>query len=255
MKRFSVCGFAIMFGFLGVWSTWIMMAGPVKAETVEVAGRASEGQKVLPEQLRRALMRRFRQDFRSWPVNVTVRMIYPGKALMVPKGALTIQVANRHSHFRAGRRAFRLELRIGPRLVKTVNTVAEVTAQAHVVTPTHWVKPSEVLHRQDVTMETVSLRSLDHEYVFQEREAIGKRAVRPLAPHHPIQAAFLALPPVINKGDRVRIEARQGGLLIQTLGKAKASGELGKAIPVLNQDSGREILGTIVGPGLVKVSF
>ena len=62
-------------------------------------------------------------------------------------------------------------------------------------------------------------------------------------------------PPIVHKGDRVMIEFRQGGLLVQTVGLAKAAGKSGEAIPVQNKSSGREVIGTILRAGLVEVGF
>ena len=60
---------------------------------------------------------------------------------------------------------------------------------------------------------------------------------------------------MIQKGDRVMIEVRGDGLLVQTVGIAKAAGKKGETIPVKNQTSGREVLGTVLASGLVEVGF
>jgi flagella basal body P-ring formation protein FlgA len=53
----------------------------------------------------------------------------------------------------------------------------------------------------------------------------------------------------------VLIEVRSGGLLVQTVGLAKAAGKAGETILVQNQASGREVLGTVMATGLVEVGF
>ena len=62
-------------------------------------------------------------------------------------------------------------------------------------------------------------------------------------------------PPVIHKGDRVMIEVKGKGLLVQAVGMAKSAGRAGDTIPVLNQTSGREILGMVMTAGVVEVPF
>jgi flagellar basal body P-ring formation protein FlgA len=62
-------------------------------------------------------------------------------------------------------------------------------------------------------------------------------------------------PPLIHKGDRVLIEVRNGGLLVQTVGIAKAAGKAGETISVKNQTSGRDVLGTVMAAGIVEVGF
>ena len=51
------------------------------------------------------------------------------------------------------------------------------------------------------------------------------------------------------------MEIRLGGLLVQTIGVAKAAGKSGDTILVQNQNSGREVIGTILSAGLVEVGF
>jgi flagella basal body P-ring formation protein FlgA len=63
------------------------------------------------------------------------------------------------------------------------------------------------------------------------------------------------LPLIVKKGDRVLIEARRGGLSIQTYGITKASGQVGQTIMVANLDSGRELRAKVVAPSLVQVDF
>ena len=60
---------------------------------------------------------------------------------------------------------------------------------------------------------------------------------------------------MIRKGDRVILEARRGGLVVQAEGLAKAAGKSGEMIPVKNRKSGREVLGTVLAEGLVEVLF
>jgi flagella basal body P-ring formation protein FlgA len=62
-------------------------------------------------------------------------------------------------------------------------------------------------------------------------------------------------PYAVRKGDRVSIEARHGGLSIQTAGVTKMSGEVGQSVTVANVDSGKELRAKVVGPGVVRVEY
>ncbi|MGH7231772.1 MAG: flagellar basal body P-ring formation chaperone FlgA, partial [Nitrospiraceae bacterium] len=66
---------------------------------------------------------------------------------------------------------------------------------------------------------------------------------------------MLAQPYAVRRGDRVTIEARRGGLLIQASGVTKAAGFAGQTLTVTNQDSGKDISAKVVGPGVVQVDF
>jgi flagella basal body P-ring formation protein FlgA len=187
--------------------------------------------------------------------HVSFQVLFPQKPLSVPGGELSLEVEQLSGGARMGRRAFRVRLFIQGQFFKMVNVVGELKAQATVTTPTRWIKPKEVVMADDVMEMTVDLPSLMHDFVLEDGEVIGKQVLRPLPPRQPIRKVMLDDPPLVHKGDRVTIEVRQGGLLVQTVGFAKAAGKSGEAIPVQNQSSGREVIGKIMGSGLVEVGF
>lgn len=212
-------------------------------------------QSVTPERLRQALVRQLERQFPMDRIELSVRILFPKQGVSVPKGPLVIQVPLDTLDGRTGRRVFRVGLSVNSRFVRMINVVVEVTAQAKVLSPVRWIKAREILTAGDVALTWIALPSLHHDFLDRKDEAVGKKAVRLLRPHAPIRHSFLTLPPVIHKGDRVLIEARHGGLLVQTVGIAKASGQPGALIPVENQRSGREILGRVLASGVVEVQF
>ncbi|RMH08901.1 MAG: flagella basal body P-ring formation protein FlgA [Nitrospirae bacterium] len=212
-------------------------------------------QLVTQKHLEQALLAQLHRQFPLKNVELSVQVLYPKQPVTVPNGKLVIQVPPDTMDGRTGRRAFRVALLVDAHLVQTVNVVAELMAKSQVVAPVRWIKAKELLEADDLTMISHTLPALVHDFIQDMHQAVGKQATRLLRPNAPIQHAYLALPPVIHKGDRVIIEARRGGLLVQTVGIAKASGQAGKMIPVENQRSGREILGRVLAAGLVEVQF
>jgi len=186
---------------------------------------------------------------------LSLRVLFPTQLVEVPKGNLHLEVGEWSGGGRTGRRAFRVGLFVNKQFIKTVNVVGEVKAQAEVATPVRWLKPKDVVGSEDLATMIVDVPSLTHDFVLDLEEAIGKQVLRPLPPRQPIRKIMLDHPPLIQKGDRVMIEVRSGGLLAQTVGLAKAAGKAGETIPVKNQKSGREVLGTVMAAGLVEVSF
>jgi len=186
---------------------------------------------------------------------VSVRILFPNNPLTVQAGTLHLEVEKLAGGARTGRRAFRVGLFIDRQFIKTINVVGEVRAQATVTAPTRWIKPKEVVIAEDVTAMTVDVPSLTHDFILHPDEVIGKQVLRPLPPRQPIRKTMLDDPPIVHKGDRVMIEARRGGLLVQTVGLANAAGKSGDTISVKNTSSGREVIGTILSAGLVEVGF
>ena len=187
--------------------------------------------------------------------HVTIRILYPKKPLPIPKGRLHLELEKLAGGARTGRRSFRVGLFINGQFVKTINVVGEVKAQATVTAPVRWIKPKEIVVTEDIIPMKVDVPSLTHDYLLNQDDVIGKQVLRPLPPRQPIRKSMLDDPPVVHKGDRVLIEVRRGGLLVQTVGLAKAAGKSGDTIPVQNKNSGREVIGTILSAGLVEVGF
>jgi flagella basal body P-ring formation protein FlgA len=117
------------------------------------------------------------------------------------------------------------------------------------------IKADELIEAGDVTVKRVKVNSLQHPFVSDVNEAVGKSAAKTLPPQMPIRVSALAKPYAVRKGDRVTIEAKRGGLAIQTVGVTKTGAQLGEFVTVTNQDSGKDIRGKVVGPGLVRVEF
>ncbi len=234
---------------IGGWglsgSGWAAQPGSMKGSKQTVAVSAFE------RAIYSALTRQYGRPNHS----VKVHILFPKEAIDVPAGKLNLAVEKLSGRARTGRRAFRVKLFVNGKFFKTLNVVGEVKAQATVSTPVRWIKPKEVIGAEDVTAMTVDLPSLTHDFILDLDDVIGKQVLRPLPPRQPIRKILLDDPPVVHKGDRVRLEVRRSGLYVQTIGLAKASGKAGETIPVENKTSGREVIGTIVSAGLVEVGF
>jgi len=233
------------------------IAGPNEGSLWAAKARAdrAEDHSVTAQKFEEAIVAAITEQYGRRNHHVSFQVLFPQKPLSVPGGALSLEVEQLSGGARTGRRAFRVRLFIQGQFLKMVNVVGELKAQATVATPTRWIKPKEVVMADDVSAMTVDLPSLMHDFVLEDSEVIGKQVLRPLPPRQPIRKVMLDDPPLVQKGDRVTIEVRQGGLLVQTVGFAKAAGKSGEAIPVQNQRSGREVIGRIMGSGLVEVGF
>lgn len=212
------------------------------------------GQYVTMSDLEEAILKEVSRRFDRPQHRVSVHVLFPNKPIGVQRGKIHLEVGDL-SGGRTGRRAFRVKVFVSDRFVRTVNVSGELKVKAEVASPVRWITPKEVLKDEDLELVSMDVPSLTHDFVLGLEEVVGKQALRPLPPHQPIRRIMLDSPPVIQKGDRVLIEVRGDGLLVQTVGLAKASGKTGDTIPVQNQSSGREVLGTVQEAGVVEVPF
>lgn len=240
-------------GLLLVGFVWWSDGGSVWAAKTQ-SGAAGK-QLIVARDFERVILSVLTRQYGRPHHRVGVRILFPQKPLPIPPGKLHLEVEKLAGGARTGRRAFQVRLFINRQFIKTINVVGEVKAQATVTTPVRWIKPKEVVLPEDVTAMKVDVPSLTHDFILDPDEVIGKQVLRPLAPRQPIRKMMLDDPPIVHKGDRVMLEVRKGGLFVQAVGLAKAAGKSGDTITVKNQNSGREVIGTIIGSGLVEVGF
>jgi flagella basal body P-ring formation protein FlgA len=187
--------------------------------------------------------------------DLQVQVLDPEDPISLPSGTLRMRVLSSLPPQGYGKRNFDVALSVNGKTIQIVKAVGEVQGQLDVVLPTRLIRPDETIQAEDVAMSRVSFVVAPRQVATNLQEVIGKRAVRPLTPRAPIPLAALGHPYVVKKGDRVTIEARRGGLLIQTTGVTKAVGQVGQTIIVTNQDSGKDIRAKVIGTGVVQVEF
>ncbi len=243
----------LLIGFLIVGGSWWPEANDALA--AQSSSGHGEEKFIHARDFERVIVSELDRQYGRPGHRVSVRIVFPKKPLLRKAGKLHLELTKMSGGARTGRRSFRVGLYINRQFIKTINVVGEVKAEAMVITPRRWMKRNEVFAKDDVTIMRVAMPSLTHDFILHQDEVLGKQVLRSLPPRQPIAKAMVDDPPVVRKGDRVMIEVRQGGLLVQAIGLAKATGKSGETILVENKSSGRKVMGTVVSAGRVEVGF
>ena len=212
-------------------------------------------QEINAELLQGAIHRSLEQAWARKVRTITVTVLDPAEPISAPSGIVDCQVLSTGSDDGLGRRVFPVAVAVGGKAWKTIQVLADVSAMIEALVPTRLLKTEELIDGADIKTTPIRIHQWNHPFLTDRDEIIGKSAARPLPPDTPLRAAFVKLPLVVKKGDRVTIEVRRGGLSIQTYGITKSSGQVGQTIMVANLDSGREFRARVVAPSLVQVEF
>lgn len=212
-------------------------------------------QHVTPEHMQQAILNYVRSQKDDMLADVQVRLLEPEQSVTLPGGTLGIRVLPIAPVEGYGRQEFDVALSVNGKVVQTARASADIVALIDVVVATKLIKIDQTIEAGDLTITRTPLTVSPQLYATNLDEVIGKRAGRPLAPRVPINLSTLAEPYLVRKGDRVTIEAKRKGLLIQTIGIMKAVGQAGQMVTVTNQDSGKDLRAKVVGPGVVRVEF
>jgi flagella basal body P-ring formation protein FlgA len=188
-------------------------------------------------------------------VEFEVNLLSPDEAMVVPTGALDFKIRALRGDELVGRRTFQVSVMVNGKEAQSLRAVAQVDAQAEIVTANRFIKPDETISPEDVSVSRIQVPAGATDFMFDIEHVIGKRAVRGLSPDRPIRGSGISHPYIVRKGDRVTIEAKRGGLMIHAVGLTKSSGQAGQLITVTNQDSGKDLRAKVTGPGTVEVEF
>ena len=246
---------------------WLLAASWAGASAEAAALQAGEGRPSGKPDVERAVPRTLSPDLIKKTIQkylegewgprinaVQVTVLEPSEPVKIPAGVAELRVVH-SSDDTLGRRLFHLAVTANGKPWSTIEALTDVAALVDVVAPNRFLKSDELVDAEDLTTARIRINDLRHPYLTDREEAIGKSAARPLQADTPLRATFLKKPFMVKKGDRVMIEAKRGGLSIQTSGVTKSSGQVGQSIMVANADSGRELRAKVVAPGLVQVEF
>ncbi len=228
--------------------------GSVHQPIDHAVGRVAVSE-VTPDLMSRAIQKYLEDEWVHKIKTVTVSVLEPSDPMQVSGGAVELRVIPGSSEESPGRRVFQVEAVINGKPGKIVQVLADVAASIDAVVPSRLVKTDELIQAGDLKTARTRVYQVNHPFVTDQSEVIGRSATRPLPPDAPLRSAFVRLPLVVKKGDRVLIQAQRGGLSIRAYGITKSSGQVGQSITVANLDSGRELRATVVAPSIVQVEF
>lgn len=259
--------YRVWLGISGV--AWVLAAGPAAAlDANRTAGSVhpvvqkpvqrvlrAPAQKLTGEDIRRALDRMLSAHLDEGMGEIRIRVVEPREPISIPQGKVELKVTAGEGDRELGRRSFQIDVAVGGRVVETLDVLADVEAVAEMVIPLRSIQAEEAIQPEDVVVRRVALPTATDEFAKSLDTVVGKRALKPLRALAPIRSSSLGPVYAVRKGDRVTIEARRGGLVITATGVTKAGGQMGQSVPVTNQDSGKEIRGRVVAPGVIRVEF
>jgi flagella basal body P-ring formation protein FlgA len=107
----------------------------------------------------------------------------------------------------------------------------------------------------DLSVERRDLAALPSDTISRIEDAMGNRTTRMIYPNTVLQTSMISSPPLVKRGDMVKIVANAGAMTITATGMVKQQGCKGETVRVVNTDSKRIITARVTGPGAVEVDF
>ncbi|MBI5671738.1 MAG: flagellar basal body P-ring formation protein FlgA, partial [Nitrospirae bacterium] len=182
--------------------------GPIHRATDTVVDRVAVSE-VNSELIRKAIQKHLESEWGHKVKTVHVTVLEPADPVMIPGGTVELQVIPNSMEEGLGRRMFHVEAVANGKSRKTIQVVADIAAMIDAVVVTRFLKAEELIDMSDLKTVGLRVHQINHPFITDQGEVIGKSASRPLPPETPLRPAFVKPPLVIKKGDRVLIEARR----------------------------------------------
>jgi flagella basal body P-ring formation protein FlgA len=187
--------------------------------------------------------------------DTTISDIQFDETVQLPIGRLTYRIVpNRHEDY-LGTTILALHLFVNGEPVRKLWVNATITVMGDVVTVVRPLGRNQHLRMEDIRVERRDLTGLGSETIRSVEEVLGNRTTRMIYPGTVLQASMIDQPPVVKRGDIVKIIVETGPMTITATGIVKQQGRKGEMVRVANTDSNRVILARVVGPDAVSVDF
>jgi flagella basal body P-ring formation protein FlgA len=113
----------------------------------------------------------------------------------------------------------------------------------------------DIIEERDIEWREVPESRVPREAVSDPQEILGRTAARSITAGQAWRSDLVTDPPLVARGELVRVRIETGPLQIDALCEARSDGRVGERLRVLNPDSKREIVGILAADGVVHVHF
>ena len=185
------------------------------------------------------------------PAQISFTPAAPLLPFAIPEGQLEVEVIPSNPNI-LGSSSFSLILSVDGRVVKNMSVRGKLQAMAQVVVASQPLRRGLTLDSSHLGEAAVDIDSLP-EAQFDPQSLIGRVLTRSLAAGSPILGSMAEEPPVIRRGQMVRMVISTGALQLSATGMAHSDGRLEQMIKVQNLSSNKTIHGRVSGPGVVEV--
>jgi len=192
----------------------------------------------------------------AWPESdLYFERIRVGGPVTLPPGDLSWDVKERGHTDYLGDVALVICFMVDGTLVRKVPVSGKVGLERPVIKTSRNIIAGQILEQEDLTVVRERLFDSGNDLLKDKGEAVGKRTLRSLDAGQFVERKMIEDPPLVKKGERVRIEAAGRRIRVTALGRVLQDGRAGEQVKVMNLMSGKEIYATVTGVGQVGVSF
>ena len=196
----------------------------------------------------------FAQASASWPGTTVIEPMRLPANQQVPAGNLETRVKAGTKTVRKGQNSIPVEIVVNGQIYRMVQVTVNVKVLAQVLVARQAIKRSETISGTNTTVEQRDITRLPDDVLF-EAPSSDSIAYMPIPQGAVIRGQWVSVPPAVKAGDSVMVIVESEGVRVADKGTAAQDGRPGDKIKVRLSGDAREIRGTVVEPGVVKISL
>ncbi len=139
------------------------------------------------------------------------------------------------------------------RIYKEFDTIARVKTFDQVVVARRLLDRHQKITEEDIQIQRVETTNFRRHFFRRDEAIVGHRTRQIVQKGKVIFANMVELPPVVKRGDVVKIKIILKNVEVTALGQALEDGRLGQTIHVKNISSGKRIQAKVINEKTVKV--
>ena len=195
------------------------------------------------------------ESYMPWPQGTArVEFLSAPRNLDPVSGQATLKVEPLgNSHQLIGDCTFRVRVMEGIRLVRTETVRIRIEVLRSHVTASRTLQSGTVLMAEDLRVDQKWVRQINRDGISLLEDALGKQLTMPVRKGSEILSRLIKTPPLVRKGNMVRLVFDNGRMRVITSGLSEEDGSAGATIRIRNLTSNKVIYARVLGDSLVGV--
>jgi flagella basal body P-ring formation protein FlgA len=234
---------------IGIDLTTIQLVSSDKVEIVRSSMKINHNKirKIIVDYLDKTL---------PWEKNdVNIKNIRVNNEPILPKGKITYKVVPPSNTDYVGLTPLSVHFYLNGKIHKKLMVSVNIEVMSDIVVTNKPLGRYQIITEDDISLNRMNLAKVSSNALRKIDDVLGKRTRRAIDSNTPLRPDLIELPPLIKRGDIVKIIVESDGLKVTALGKAKEKGRLGEIIKVTNVDSSKAIYARVLDANSVKVDY
>lgn len=187
--------------------------------------------------------------------NVDIKDIRIRNEIILPKGKITYKVVFPPNNDYVGLTPLTVYFYVNGKFEKRLLVTVDIEVMSNIVVTRKPLGRYKLITEEDIYLKRMNLAKLPSNVITRYEDVLGMRTRRTINSNVALRPDLVELPPLIKRGDIVKIIVESEGLKVTTLGQAKQKGRRGEMIKVINVDSNKAIYARVLDASSVKVDY